>query len=57
MGWHIFWSMTLAGLTFYGCQVAGLSSAACLGLAALVFVLYWLGWVVFIGDVDLGDWF
>ncbi len=57
MGWHWFISLVLAGLTFVGCQHAGAPTGWCFGLAALVFVLYWFGWVAYFGDGSPGDWF
>ena len=54
---HIFVSMGLAGLAYWMLTSAGVSGAVACGAAAATFVLYWLGWVVVIGEGDPGDWF
>lgn len=54
---HTLVSMALAGLAYWVLTNAGVSGAVACGAAGGVFVLYWLGWVVVVGEVDPGDWF
>ncbi len=57
--WHILWSMLLSGFAFAAMHSVGASDHVAYFVAIGVFVLYWLGYAVFVweGDGPDFDWF
>jgi hypothetical protein len=53
--WHLLWSMILAGGTFAILDKLGAGQAVAFGVAAGVFVFYWLILAGLGGSFDLGD--
>jgi hypothetical protein len=55
--WHWFWSLALGGLAFAAIHGVTGSGAYAFAAFATVFVLYWLGYAVFVANGDwLPDW-
>lgn len=55
--WHFLWSLVLAGVGFAVAHELNASDAVALGVAAFLFVLYWLVVMGRGGDIDPGDFF
>lgn len=55
--WHFLWSLVLAGVGFAVAHELHASDAVALGVAAFLFVLYWLVVMGKGGDIDPSDFF
>lgn len=55
--WHVLWSLLLAGLGFAAAHELHASDAVALGVAAFIFVAYWLILAGKGGNIDPGDFF